>query len=207
MFFFSWSVDLAAQYAQSPLTLDHFRQYSRQTSPQRHFSLDPRSTLHTAVNTPDISPDRSAASTPGLASGAHGSHAGSTRKAKYTRSRTGCLGCRVKRVKCDEGRPECKRCVNAKRGVSRRSLIVVLLYVTKTDALLFSPRAYLLDKFGIASASILHCKICRKRLSERWLRRRGRIRGIRRATTRFRAIGNELGFQGKPLVKCSSPWR
>jgi hypothetical protein len=138
MFFFSWSVDLlAAQYAQSPLTLDHFRQYSRQTSPQRHFSLDPRSTLHTAVNTPDISPDRSAASTPGLASGAHGSHAGSTRKAKYTRSRTGCLGCRVKRVKCDEGRPECKRCVNAKRGVSRRSLIVVLLYVTKTDVLIF----------------------------------------------------------------------
>lgn len=144
--FFSWSVDFAAQYAQSPLILDHFRQYSRQTSPQRHFSLDPRSTLHTAVNTPDISPDRSAASTPGLASGAHGSHAGSTRKAKYTRSRTGCLGCRVKRVKCDEGRPECKRCVNAKRGVSRRSLIVVLLYVTKTDALLFSPRAYLLDE-------------------------------------------------------------
>jgi hypothetical protein len=127
VFFFAWSVDLlAAQYAQSPLTLDHFRQYSRQTSPQRHFSLDPRSTLHTAVNTPDISPDRSAASTPGLASGAHGSHAGSTRKAKYTRSRTGCLGCRVKRVKCDEGRPECKRCVNAKRGVSCRALMVVL---------------------------------------------------------------------------------
>lgn len=106
------------QYAASPLSLDHlsFRHYSRPTSPHRHLSLDPRSTIHTAINTPDISPDRSAASTPGMS--AHGSHAGSTRKTKYTRSRTGCLGCRVKRVKCDEGRPECKRCVNAKRSVS-----------------------------------------------------------------------------------------
>lgn len=34
---------------------------------------------------------------------------------KYSRSRTGCLGCRVKRVKCDEGRPVCKRCITAKR--------------------------------------------------------------------------------------------
>lgn len=102
-------------------------------------------------------------------------------------------------MKCDEGRPECKRCVNAKRGVSRRSLIVVLLYVTKTDALSFSPRAYLLDKFGIASASTLHCKICRKRPSERWLRRRDRIRGIRRAMTRSQVIGNELAFQGESL--------
>ncbi|KAJ9096329.1 hypothetical protein QFC21_005149 [Naganishia friedmannii] len=37
------------------------------------------------------------------------------RKTKYTRSRTGCLACRVKRVKCDETRPECKRCIGAKR--------------------------------------------------------------------------------------------
>lgn len=111
-------VRLAGQYAASPLSLDHlsFRNYSRPTSPHRHLSLsvDPRSAPHTVLNTPDISPDRSAASTPGLSS----LHGGSTRKTKYTRSRTGCLGCRVKRVKCDEGRPECKRCVTAKRSVS-----------------------------------------------------------------------------------------
>lgn len=40
------------------------------------------------------------------------------RKTKYTRSRTGCLACRVKRVKCDETRPICKRCIGAKREVS-----------------------------------------------------------------------------------------
>lgn len=43
---------------------------------------------------------------------------GVKRRQKYTRSRTGCLGCRARRIKCDEGRPVCRRCVVAKREVS-----------------------------------------------------------------------------------------
>jgi hypothetical protein len=42
---------------------------------------------------------------------------GNRRRQKYTRSRTGCLGCRVRRIKCDEGRPVCKRCQTSKRPV------------------------------------------------------------------------------------------
>ncbi|KAJ9104237.1 hypothetical protein QFC19_004054 [Naganishia cerealis] len=69
-------------------------------------------------------PIGSASSSPGNTPGSSGSFtdmrnglAGPTaaRKTKYTRSRTGCLACRVKRVKCDEARPECKRCIGAKR--------------------------------------------------------------------------------------------
>ncbi|KAL1413546.1 hypothetical protein Q8F55_001320 [Vanrija albida] len=40
---------------------------------------------------------------------------GVKRRQKYTRSRTGCLGCRSRRIKCDEGRPICRRCQVAKR--------------------------------------------------------------------------------------------
>ncbi|WOO77041.1 putative transcriptional regulatory protein [Vanrija pseudolonga] len=40
---------------------------------------------------------------------------GVKRRQKYTRSRTGCLGCRARRIKCDEGRPICRRCQVAKR--------------------------------------------------------------------------------------------
>lgn len=44
--------------------------------------------------------------------------AGNKRKRKYTRTRTGCLCCRKRRIKCDEARPTCQRCVIAKREVS-----------------------------------------------------------------------------------------
>jgi hypothetical protein len=43
---------------------------------------------------------------------------GVKRRQKYTRTRTGCLGCRARRIKCDEGRPVCRRCTVAKREVS-----------------------------------------------------------------------------------------
>lgn len=46
---------------------------------------------------------------------------GRKRRQKYSRSRTGCLGCRVRRIKCDEGRPICKRCLTSKRPVSQES--------------------------------------------------------------------------------------
>ncbi|WVF72271.1 hypothetical protein IAT40_007083 [Kwoniella sp. CBS 6097] len=40
---------------------------------------------------------------------------GQKRRQKYTRTRTGCLCCRARRIKCDEGRPTCKRCMIAKK--------------------------------------------------------------------------------------------
>lgn len=40
---------------------------------------------------------------------------GQKRRKKYTRTRTGCLCCRSRRIKCDEARPVCKRCTIAKR--------------------------------------------------------------------------------------------
>jgi hypothetical protein len=93
-----------------------FHSLSRPTTPhilghpQQHPHSHPSSALHTAQTTPNLSPRES--------SSPSASQVGPTRKTKYTRSRTGCLGCRVKRVKCDEGRPSCKRCINAKREVS-----------------------------------------------------------------------------------------
>lgn len=44
--------------------------------------------------------------------------AGNRRRQKYSRTRTGCLSCRTRRIKCDEGRPVCKRCIIAKKTVS-----------------------------------------------------------------------------------------
>ncbi|TFK23651.1 hypothetical protein FA15DRAFT_549433, partial [Coprinopsis marcescibilis] len=35
---------------------------------------------------------------------------GSRKRPKYTRSKTGCITCRIKKVKCDEIKPDCNRC-------------------------------------------------------------------------------------------------
>ena len=43
--------------------------------------------------------------------------AGVKRRQKYSRTRTGCLCCRARRIKCDEERPVCRRCVIAKKQV------------------------------------------------------------------------------------------
>ncbi len=48
--------------------------------------------------------------------------AGVKRRQKYSRTRTGCLCCRARRIKCDEERPVCRRCVIAKKPVSRRTV-------------------------------------------------------------------------------------
>lgn len=37
------------------------------------------------------------------------------KRPKYTRSKTGCLTCRVKKVKCDESKPICVRCSHGQR--------------------------------------------------------------------------------------------
>ncbi|TEB37394.1 hypothetical protein FA13DRAFT_1726481 [Coprinellus micaceus] len=37
------------------------------------------------------------------------------KRPKYTRSKTGCLTCRVKKVKCDESKPVCVRCSHGQR--------------------------------------------------------------------------------------------
>lgn len=52
----------------------------------------------------------------------YSSRAGVKRKQKYKRTRTGCLCCRKRRIKCDESRPTCKKCVIAKREVSLASM-------------------------------------------------------------------------------------
>lgn len=37
------------------------------------------------------------------------------KRPKYTRSKTGCLTCRVKKIKCDEAKPICTRCTHGHR--------------------------------------------------------------------------------------------
>ncbi|KIJ67948.1 hypothetical protein HYDPIDRAFT_25403 [Hydnomerulius pinastri MD-312] len=37
------------------------------------------------------------------------------KRPKYTRSKTGCLTCRVKKIKCDETKPVCMRCTHGQR--------------------------------------------------------------------------------------------
>ncbi|KAH7888543.1 fungal-specific transcription factor domain-containing protein [Phlebopus sp. FC_14] len=37
------------------------------------------------------------------------------KRPKYTRSKTGCLTCRVKKIKCDETKPICNRCTHGQR--------------------------------------------------------------------------------------------
>ncbi|KAI0785627.1 hypothetical protein C8Q75DRAFT_775728 [Abortiporus biennis] len=37
------------------------------------------------------------------------------KRPKYTRSKTGCLTCRAKKVKCDETKPNCMRCTHGQR--------------------------------------------------------------------------------------------
>ncbi|KAF8497642.1 hypothetical protein JB92DRAFT_2986882 [Gautieria morchelliformis] len=40
------------------------------------------------------------------------------KRPKYTRSKTGCLTCRVKKIKCDETKPICTRCAHGQRDCS-----------------------------------------------------------------------------------------
>ncbi|KII92890.1 hypothetical protein PLICRDRAFT_37687 [Plicaturopsis crispa FD-325 SS-3] len=37
------------------------------------------------------------------------------KRPKYTRSKTGCLTCRIKKIKCDETKPNCMRCTHGQR--------------------------------------------------------------------------------------------
>ncbi|CCM01485.1 uncharacterized protein FIBRA_03539 [Fibroporia radiculosa] len=37
------------------------------------------------------------------------------KRPKYTRSKTGCLTCRAKKIKCDESKPNCLRCAHGQR--------------------------------------------------------------------------------------------
>ncbi|CAE7196902.1 unnamed protein product [Rhizoctonia solani] len=40
---------------------------------------------------------------------------GNRKRPKYTRSKTGCLTCRTKKIKCDETKPICTKCVHGQR--------------------------------------------------------------------------------------------
>nr|XP_019008670.1 uncharacterized protein I206_06352 [Kwoniella pini CBS 10737]OCF47451.1 hypothetical protein I206_06352 [Kwoniella pini CBS 10737] len=54
----------------------------------------------------------SSPSTPSIEHDTQSSQVEKQPKTKATRSRNGCLVCRSRRLKCDLGKPECKRCVN-----------------------------------------------------------------------------------------------
>jgi len=86
------------------------------SSPYHQALVDPHP-FHTTQNTPAGSPE----TTPGPG-GTFSTRVlnfpGQVKKGKYKRSRTGCLGCRAKRIKCDETRPVCRRCVDGKKEVS-----------------------------------------------------------------------------------------
>lgn len=103
------------------------------SGPERHRTLEQGTPLHSrnAAVHPDTSYEDtpllagpSALASEGQASGTrrteegYSSRAGVKRKQKYKRTRTGCLCCRKRRIKCDESRPTCKKCVIAKREVS-----------------------------------------------------------------------------------------
>jgi hypothetical protein len=91
--------------------------HSRPTSPRYYQTpIDPRP-FHTTQNTPAGSPESTSAPV-GAFSTRILSFPGQVKKGKYKRSRTGCLGCRAKRIKCDETRPVCQKCVDGKREVS-----------------------------------------------------------------------------------------
>lgn len=56
---------------------------------------------------------------------ARSGRAGNRRKQKFTRTRTGCMTCRARRIKCDEGLPVCKRCIIARKEVSAHCRIML----------------------------------------------------------------------------------
>ncbi|WVQ71577.1 hypothetical protein IAR50_001117 [Cryptococcus sp. DSM 104548] len=88
------------------------------SSPDQDLSGQFRSANSSAANTPAAGPSTTstAANTPNSSSMAKPSgRSGQKRRQKYTRTRTGCLCCRSRRIKCDETRPICKRCVIAKK--------------------------------------------------------------------------------------------
>ncbi|KAA1475211.1 hypothetical protein DENSPDRAFT_841952 [Dentipellis sp. KUC8613] len=69
--------------------------------PSSHYSAYYASQQGVAAHTGYIGPQRTEPQT--------------RRRPKYTRSKTGCLTCRVKKIKCDETKPNCIRCVHGQR--------------------------------------------------------------------------------------------
>ncbi|KAF9049951.1 hypothetical protein BJ165DRAFT_1455237, partial [Panaeolus papilionaceus] len=53
----------------------------------------------------------------------HRTEAAARKRPKYTRSKTGCMTCRVKKIKCDETKPNCMRCTHGSREVRPSSLM------------------------------------------------------------------------------------
>ncbi|KAI8264184.1 hypothetical protein K4K58_012452 [Colletotrichum sp. SAR11_239] len=56
--------------------------------------------------------DTESASATAAAGGAGGSQQTNPSKTRHKRTRTGCLKCRIRRRKCDEGKPRCQRCID-----------------------------------------------------------------------------------------------
>ncbi|WVQ98653.1 hypothetical protein IAU59_005784 [Kwoniella sp. CBS 9459] len=96
------------------------RSYWDDPSPETTNNATPSSMAGTATGPGtgetknDASGSNSNAATPNGQPKSSG-RSGQKRRQKYTRTRTGCLCCRARRIKCDEGRPTCKRCMIAKK--------------------------------------------------------------------------------------------
>ncbi|KAF9792495.1 hypothetical protein BJ322DRAFT_1029605 [Thelephora terrestris] len=61
------------------------------------------------------SPNSQSQSSIHVASPAPRVEAGQRKRPKYTRSKTGCMTCRGKKIKCDETKPNCLRCTHGQR--------------------------------------------------------------------------------------------
>ncbi|QRV82572.1 Fungal Zn(2)-Cys(6) binuclear cluster domain [Ceratobasidium sp. AG-Ba] len=59
---------------------------------------------------------------------------GNRKRPKYTRSKTGCLTCRVKKIKCDETKPICTKCVHGQRECTWPKDVQVNSYQTQTPS-------------------------------------------------------------------------
>ncbi|KAG9101784.1 hypothetical protein FRC06_002610 [Ceratobasidium sp. 370] len=57
---------------------------------------------------------------------------GNRKRPKYTRSKTGCLTCRVKKIKCDETKPICTKCVHGQRECTWPKDVQVNSYPTQS---------------------------------------------------------------------------
>ncbi|KAJ7268795.1 hypothetical protein B0H12DRAFT_1067815 [Mycena haematopus] len=96
-----------------------------QIPPPPRYSSAPEMTDSMAYSSGSYMPQNSYYQAPPLHHGPH-SHEVSPqprqepaprKRPKYTRSKTGCLTCRVKKIKCDEAKPNCMRCTHGQRDV------------------------------------------------------------------------------------------
>lgn len=120
-----------AHHLGSISALERMQSHPYSRSPSRNAaSVSRDSSAHTRNESTGYGPGGRSASAGGGAPGTppRSGRAGVKRRQKYSRTRTGCLCCRSRRIKCDEERPVCRRCTIAKKQVRwRRRWISILM--------------------------------------------------------------------------------